>query len=557
MEPNTYEFDQFRFNIPVTPRVYDAKPPGAIGFDTSAMPPKSPRLKGTSIYQSSISDGENQTPKMISKPVIMITAPASPIQTAFIPEDLAIPISLQTYSSERSTMSDKNNRRLSDFIYSNQQNIEDNEVEIIDDADSEEISLYSPVEILEENLNDNELKFSKHLIPRHDIYDQDALLQEDPKRLNPPLIYSSSDSDEYDTSNYQQSIPIPEDFPQSMSVKQPKTLLQYILFQQHNKKLEQLSLQNINPPSEPAEPPKTTMEVQNERRGGRPRTPEPPDTTLDADNDDGDEISYHGSRISLFDDPRSLLGRDSYDYPSTSPSPSPSPTQNMLGLLNASDDPDVQWWSESDSDDDLGPEVIDSVSFTDDIFNEYLPYTSEEADEDLVSEDPTSPLPLQRMQRICAFCEEPIEIGAVLLVGRWWHQDHSRCAECFRSVDDAPGVESQPAHFAEIDGLVYCEDHYFVLRGQYHVKRERVIETELREIKASQTVRRVRNLMNFEKTIRLQVVTADPDTIRVRHVKSQSVDLSGSPLPDIVIPRRFISSWAVKNTSDGYRNSVA
>ncbi|KAJ1564336.1 hypothetical protein HK096_008478, partial [Nowakowskiella sp. JEL0078] len=359
-DTNTYEFELLRFGNSVSPsRINDIRPPGAIGFNTAGMPPKSPQLKDTSVYQASISVG---------------------VQTDLIhAENQTISLFSQKYSLTHSTSPNRKNRRFyinekeSEFTYLHQQNYKDIEVQSFYDEDSEEISLHSPIKNLEEYPKDIDSNYSEQLITHHEIYYQDELFQENSKNLNP-----SSDSDEYDSSNYQQTNLIPNEFPQKMSVKQPKTLLQHILFQQHNKKLEQLSLQNINPPTEL---PEATLKIQKDPGYLRPRTPEPP-----VETDDEEEINKRDSHISLFDDYyASTLDRISFDYQSTSTSP--PPTQNLIGLLNASDDFNVQWWSESDRDDKSYTDSVKSISFTDDIFNEYLLYSPEDSIEEFQYED--------------------------------------------------------------------------------------------------------------------------------------------------------------------------
>ncbi|KAJ3034469.1 Transforming growth factor beta-1-induced transcript 1 protein, partial [Rhizophlyctis rosea] len=121
--------------------------------------------------------------------------------------------------------------------------------------------------------------------------------------------------------------------------------------------------------------------------------------------------------------------------------------------------------------------------------------------------DQSSPEP-ETLKPLCAFCEEPIAGKAVALLGRFWHREHSQCKECHRPI----GVDN----FAEIDGYLWCEDHYFEHRGEYHVrknnptrKRDSYIENELTEIKQLSTVRKIRNLMNFEKSVKLNIVTVD------------------------------------------------
>ena len=57
----------------------------------------------------------------------------------------------------------------------------------------------------------------------------------------------------------------------------------------------------------------------------------------------------------------------------------------------------------------------------------------------------------------CAFCQEPIHEKPTKLLGRYWHKEHSKCLSCSRPM----GIDN----FAEIDGKLYCEDHYRMIRG--------------------------------------------------------------------------------------------
>ncbi|KAJ3273602.1 hypothetical protein HK104_004254, partial [Borealophlyctis nickersoniae] len=123
---------------------------------------------------------------------------------------------------------------------------------------------------------------------------------------------------------------------------------------------------------------------------------------------------------------------------------------------------------------------------------------------------------------------ELIEGKSVALLGRVWHPEHSRCKECARPI----GVDN----FAEIEGFLYCEDHYFEFKGEYKPrktnpsrKRASYIETELNSIKQLSTVRRVRNLLNFEKSVRVNIVTVDDDTAPGANGKLGQ--------------RRFVTSW--------------
>ncbi|KAJ3216644.1 hypothetical protein HDU67_009172 [Dinochytrium kinnereticum] len=133
---------------------------------------------------------------------------------------------------------------------------------------------------------------------------------------------------------------------------------------------------------------------------------------------------------------------------------------------------------------------------------------------------------------VCAFCEESIVEGKpVHILGRYWHLHHSRCKECRRPI----GVDN----FAEIDGALYCEDHYYEYRGEFRVrksnpkkKRASYIESELAQIQTLSTVRKVRNLFNFEKSVRLNIVTLDEGT--------EESSEGGEPKKR---PRRFVTSF--------------
>ncbi|KAI8906346.1 hypothetical protein EDD86DRAFT_59759 [Gorgonomyces haynaldii] len=67
------------------------------------------------------------------------------------------------------------------------------------------------------------------------------------------------------------------------------------------------------------------------------------------------------------------------------------------------------------------------------------------------------------VKMICAFCEEEIDSHPTKLLGRYWHKHHSECKDCRRPM----GVDN----FAEIDGFLYCEDHYTTIRGTPIVKK--------------------------------------------------------------------------------------
>ncbi|KAJ3117753.1 Transforming growth factor beta-1-induced transcript 1 protein [Phlyctochytrium bullatum] len=135
---------------------------------------------------------------------------------------------------------------------------------------------------------------------------------------------------------------------------------------------------------------------------------------------------------------------------------------------------------------------------------------------------------------VCAFCEEPITEKPTHILGRYWHLHHSRCKECRRPI----GVDN----FAEIDGFLFCEDHYYEVRGEYRVrksnpkkKRASVIESELQQIQTLSTVRKVRNLFNFEKSVRLNIVTLDEDD-----GEAETGETGGESKKR---PRRFVTSF--------------
>jgi hypothetical protein len=119
----------------------------------------------------------------------------------------------------------------------------------------------------------------------------------------------------------------------------------------------------------------------------------------------------------------------------------------------------------------------------------------------------------------CAFCQQAIESNAVLLMGRYWHKHHSQCAECKRPL----GLDN----FAEINDLLYCEDHYVTIRGKPVIKKDAKPKTdldrELFELKSRSTVRKVRNLFTFEKTRRVNMLSVVEDELenkRQRYVVS-------------------------------------
>ncbi|KAJ3080749.1 Transforming growth factor beta-1-induced transcript 1 protein [Quaeritorhiza haematococci] len=143
-------------------------------------------------------------------------------------------------------------------------------------------------------------------------------------------------------------------------------------------------------------------------------------------------------------------------------------------------------------------------------------------DEEVEIPDPNRPR--------CAFCEEYIDGKSVHMLGRFWHFEHSRCKECNRPI----GVDN----FAEIDGFLYCEDHYVEIRGEYRVRKgQKKQRDSIQQIKSLHTVRRVRNLLNFEKTSRLNILTLEDLKTKERRrfvtsfVLSPDGTTSGSILP--------------------------
>ncbi|KAI9364467.1 hypothetical protein DFJ73DRAFT_809596 [Zopfochytrium polystomum] len=160
--------------------------------------------------------------------------------------------------------------------------------------------------------------------------------------------------------------------------------------------------------------------------------------------------------------------------------------------------------------------------------------------------------PVDPEQPRCALCEAPIEGRAVHLLGRLWHKEHSMCKECSRPI----GVDN----FAEIDGFLYCEDHYFEHRGEYIIrktnpkkKRSSKLETELQQIKQHSNVRRVRNLLNFERTIRLNIITLEDSTDEgsSSNIASHSLDRPTSARR----PRRFVTSAIARSPSSSVSSS--
>ncbi|KAJ3307038.1 hypothetical protein HDV03_003365 [Kappamyces sp. JEL0829] len=121
-------------------------------------------------------------------------------------------------------------------------------------------------------------------------------------------------------------------------------------------------------------------------------------------------------------------------------------------------------------------------------------------------------------ERICALCQTAIDSGpSVLLLGRYWHKQHSECRECQRPI----GVDN----FAEIDGFLYCEDHYVHINGipvaktqafvSKHIDRleHDQLQKELANIAESHTVRKVRNLFKLEHKKRMNVLSIIEDQL--------------------------------------------
>ncbi|KAI9203960.1 uncharacterized protein BJ171DRAFT_126486, partial [Polychytrium aggregatum] len=130
----------------------------------------------------------------------------------------------------------------------------------------------------------------------------------------------------------------------------------------------------------------------------------------------------------------------------------------------------------------------------------------------------------------CGFCEEAIEERPMYLLGRWWHPHHAKCKECSRTI----GVDN----FAEIDNFLYCEDHYYEIHGVYQVrkggpkkKRASFIERDLAEITKYNTVKKVRNLFNYQRSMRLNIIT----------VEEGGVSAGGVSQP--AQQRRFVTSF--------------
>jgi hypothetical protein len=119
----------------------------------------------------------------------------------------------------------------------------------------------------------------------------------------------------------------------------------------------------------------------------------------------------------------------------------------------------------------------------------------------------------------CAFCQLPIQDHSVFLMGRYWHKYHAQCAECHRPL----GLDN----FAEINDFLYCEDHYVTVRGKPVIKKESLPKTELDkellELKQRNTVRKVRNLFTFQRSLRVNMLSVVEDEFedkRQRYVMS-------------------------------------
>ncbi|KAJ3098049.1 hypothetical protein HDU97_004343 [Phlyctochytrium planicorne] len=218
---------------------------------------------------------------------------------------------------------------------------------------------------------------------------------------------------------------------------------------------------------------------------------------------------------------------------STNPTPSTTAPSKPMQLRPTSQTSEVYVHEEEEEEDDVS---ISTTSPT--------PHENGETDEEdyfdfggyidegeVAEADPDAP--------ICAFCEEPIqgEDRPVHILGRYWHVHHSRCKECRRPI----GVDN----FAEIEGFLYCEDHYYEFKGEFRTrksnpkkKRASYIERDLQHIQTLSTVRKVRNLFNFEQSCRLNIVTLDSPT-------------SPTASPTQARPRRFVTSFIAPPGVDG------
>jgi hypothetical protein len=125
------------------------------------------------------------------------------------------------------------------------------------------------------------------------------------------------------------------------------------------------------------------------------------------------------------------------------------------------------------------------------------------------------PIPLHT----CAFCQSPIHDHPVSMMGRYWHKHHSQCHQCHRPL----GLDN----FAEINNVLYCEDHYCLVRGVPIVKLgggpKSELEKELKEVEERRTVRKVRNMFMFMKLKRVDLVSVveeERGDLRQRYVMS-------------------------------------
>ncbi|KAJ1556424.1 Transforming growth factor beta-1-induced transcript 1 protein [Cladochytrium tenue] len=178
-----------------------------------------------------------------------------------------------------------------------------------------------------------------------------------------------------------------------------------------------------------------------------------------------------------------------------------------------------------------GPETLDAGDQTSPTYDEIFDPTAYGEMEDPVAANPDFP--------VCALCEAPITGRPVNLLGRYWHKEHSMCKECSRPI----GVDN----FAEIDGYLYCEDHYIEHRGSYVIRKSESdkrqpskIASELELIRKHSNVRRVRNLLDFERSIRLNIITVD-DPSSSSH---GDIDPTANRPASHSRPKRFVTSTA-------------
>ncbi|KAJ3121500.1 hypothetical protein HK098_003638 [Nowakowskiella sp. JEL0407] len=663
----------------ISPRLSHISP-GGIGFDATAMAPRSPRLSSPIMQAESnfelddlSLESQNESPhspnqyQMPAHPLpIVPRSRKSSISEPLSPPPVNLP--LPPFPPEPQNTSP---------ILSHDQKL---------------IPLHS-----QENIS--QLSFNQISTQHNWIYDREPDFGR--HSVHSSSSFSLQDHQEEDFSQYGNfdgyldeenfgDFPVPP--PPPPVQKQPKNLLQYVLFRAHHEKLERMCIaqriqseeeflrkemsegienQNLSavPDVNVAEslfiPPEQTVEeeiVENEvalerkeplqrKRSslGRPVTPEPPKPELYFDDfgiDEFEDVDLSppldaDSRKSIFEEfEGEFVPKGSVDLTQEVTS-----GNNMMNMLNTSEiwsddkteDSLQPWWKDDHTEFEPEEAEFETPNETkEDKFNsEYLDmlkYFSERAYDDMefdefeadvvvnnvsINEfandvesdsnslntvgsldnttsflngayDGPSPSPSssdtvylersssqrsKRRKAVCAFCDEKIDttpsIGGkkpVRLLGRYWHQEHSRCGECFLSI--AHLKENGFNHFAEIDGSIYCEEHYSVLKGQYSYKnfgKKQIskIESALGEIKESQTVRKVKKIFNFEKTLRLLVITADPTTttaapdpvaeedlqlrrIRLRYKGGDRSSLTPEPNEYEEIesrPRRFITCW--------------